>query len=98
MLKKKVIKKKATTRTKKGNWSLFGIGKKKVVGHKKGRVFAVPKTETAVGYRGYHVVHYSPTGDLNKGKTKKFKSWTDAKSFAKTKAAEYKVKPMIHPY
>ena len=65
------------------------------------RVWVVPKTESS---SSYHEVVWSRTGDLNagarNGNIRRFRKWTNAKLFAKKKAANLgkKTDLQIHPY
>jgi len=52
-------------------------------------VFAVHGSETI---DGKHVVYYSKSGDLNKGRKKKFTSWREALKFAHEKARDWGIK------
>lgn len=62
-------------------------------------VFAVPNSETI---SGYHEVLWAKDGNLNmavkRGNIKRFRLWTKAKYFAKSKGEKMGVKPIIHRY
>ncbi|RLB17874.1 MAG: hypothetical protein DRG35_01395 [Deltaproteobacteria bacterium] len=55
-------------------------------------VFAVHGSETI---DGKHVVYYSASGDLNKGRKKKFTNWREAVKFAREKAKQWGIKADI---
>ena len=42
-----------------------------------------------------HRVYWSKSGDLNKGKCKKFTNWREALKFGQERAREWGVKPVI---
>ena len=52
-------------------------------------VFAVHGSETV---DGKHIVYYSKSGDLNRGRCKKFTNWREALKFAHEKAKDWGVK------